>query len=180
MIDIETGKISNMSSIRAKCQIGELPNYMGELVGKIIEPSLKAEAEAQELPKEEVQKPPAEEKTEPVRDEPKKQEITEQEVKEGALVPLQSVDVVPVVVKTVTPEYEWKKAFWIYDKLIVNVLISENGDVEDAVVLGVKKIDRDVREAMKKAVMQWKFKPALKNGVKVKVWKPVVVRIRRK
>jgi hypothetical protein len=179
MMDIETGKISNMSSIRAKCQIGELPNYMGDLVGKIIEPSLKAEAEAQELPKEEVQKPPAEEKTEPVRDEPKKQEITEQEIKEGTLVPVQSVDVVPVVVKTVAPEYEWKRTFWIYDKLIVNILISENGDVENAAVLGGTKINQDVKDAVEKAVMQWKFKPALKNGVKVKVWKPVVVRIKR-
>ncbi len=38
---------------------------------------------------------------------------------------------------------------------------------------------KNIRDAVLRAVKQWKFKPAIKDGKKVKVWKPFVVRIAR-
>ena len=178
-VDIETDKISNMSSIRAKCQLGELPNYIRELVGKITRAPVKAESPAQELQKEEVQKP-----SEPIKQikdelekpEPKKQDTS---VGKGTLVPLQSVDIGPVVVKSVAPRYDWEKALWVQEKVVINMLISEKGDVEKAVIVGGVKMPKNIRQAVLKAIKQWKFKPAIKNGKKVKVWKPFVIRIKR-
>lgn len=178
-VDIETDKISNMSSIRAKCQLGELPNYIGELVGKITRAPVKAESPAQELPKEEVQKPVEtlrQTKPEPEKPEPKKQDTS---VGEGALVPLQSIDVGPVLVKSVAPRYDWEKALWVQEKVVVNMLISEKGDVEEAVIIGGAKMPKNIRQAVLRAIKQWKFKPAIKDGKKVKVWKPFVIRIKR-
>ncbi len=174
MVDIETDKISNMSSIRAKCQLGELPNYIGELVGKITRAPVKAESPAQELPKEEVQKPV--ETLRQTNPELKKQDTS---VDEGTLVPLQSVDVGPVIVKSVAPKYDGEKLLWGRGKVVINMLISEKGDVERAVIVGGIKMPTDVRQATLKAIKQWKFKPAIKDGKKVKVWKPFVIRIER-
>ncbi len=174
MVDIETDKISNMSSIRAKCQLGELPNYIGELVGKITRAPVKAESPAQELPKEEVQKPV--ETLRQTNPELKKQDTS---VGEGTLVPLQSVDVGPVIVKSVAPKYDGEKLLWGRGKVVINMLISEKGDVERAVIVGGIKMPTDVRQATLKAIKQWKFKPAIKDGKKVKVWKPFVIRIER-
>lgn len=178
-VDMETDKISNMSSIRAKCQLGELPNYIGELVGKITRARVKAESPAQESPKEEAQKPvETSRQTKPKlkKPAPKKQDTS---VGEGAPVPLKSVDVGPVVVKSVAPRHDWEKSLWVQQKVVVNILISEKGDVERAVIIGGTKMPKNISEVVLKAVMQWKFKPAIKDGKKVKVWKPFVVRITR-
>jgi len=178
-VDIEADKISNMSSIMAKCQLGELPNYIGELVGKITRAPVKAESPSQELPKEEVQKPVEtlrQAKSEPEKPVPKKQDTS---VSEGDLVPLQSVDVGPVVVKSVAPRYNWEKSLMVQEKVVVNMLISENGNVEKAVIIGGTKMPKDIRQAVLRAIRQWKFKPAIKDGKKVKIWKPFVIRIKR-
>lgn len=178
-VDIESDKISNMSSIRAKCQLGELPNYIGELVGKITSAQIKAESPAQELPKEEVQRPvEPSRQTRPETEKPETR-IQDTSVSEGSLVPLQSVDVDPVVVKSVAPRHDWEKALIVQEKVVVNMLISEKGDVENAVIIGGTKMAKNIRQAVLRAVRQWKFKPATKDGKKVKVWKPFVVRITR-
>lgn len=178
-VDIESDKISNMSSIRAKCQLGELPNYIGELVGKMTREPVKAESPAQESPKKEVQKPV--ETSRQTKPEPEKPALKKQDtsVGEGALVPLQSVDVGPVVVKSVAPRHDWEKALMVQEKVVVNMLISEKGDVERAIIVGGAKMPKNIRQSVLRAIRQWKFKPAIKNGKKVKVWKPFIVRIKR-
>jgi len=178
-VDIEADKISNMSSIRAKCPLGELPNYIGELVGKITRAQVEAESPAQELPKEEVQQPVEtlrQTKPEPEKPEPRKQDTG---ISEGALVPLKSVDVGPVVVKSVSPRHDWEKALMVQEKVVVNMLISEKGDVERAVIVGGTKMPKNIRQSVLRAIRKWKFKPAIKDGKKVKVWKPFIVRITR-
>lgn len=102
--------------------------------------------------------------------------IPAQEVKVGDLVPLNTVDVEPKVVKTVEPVYpEADRRMGIKGQVLLNVLISENGDVlEAAVIRGIRGSVALEKEAIN-AVKKWKFLPAEKNGVKVKVWKPVTI-----
>lgn len=102
--------------------------------------------------------------------------IPVQEVKPGDLLPLNMVDVEPKVVKTVEPVYpEADRRMGIKGQVLLNVLISENGDVlEAAVIRGIKGSLALEKEAVN-AVKKWKFLPAEKNGVKVRVWKPVTI-----
>jgi TonB family protein len=90
-------------------------------------------------------------------------------IKEGDLVPLSSVDMAPVLTRKVMPDLYMKETRLVTQVFKVNVLISEKGDVESVEVVEGKNTYeyRAVREAVKK----WKFKPAIKDGVKVKVWK---------
>jgi TonB family protein len=99
-----------------------------------------------------------------------------QKAKTGDLVPLTMVEVEPKIIKTVDPVYpEADKRFGIKGNIILNVLISENGSVLDvAVIRGVKGSVALEREAIN-AVKRWKFLPAEKDGVKVRVWKPITI-----
>lgn len=99
-----------------------------------------------------------------------------QKTNPGDLVPLSAVDVEPKIVKSVEPLYpDSDRRLGIKGNIILNVLISENGDVLDAAVIrGIKGSMGLEREAIN-AVKKWKFLPAEKEGVKVKVWKPIAI-----
>ena len=57
----------------------------------------------------------------------------------------------------------------------VNALVSETGDVlQTAVVQGIKGA-LGFNKAAETAVRKWKFSPAEKGGVKVRVWKPITI-----
>jgi len=144
-----------------------------------------------EKPKEtKIEKPPVE--ITKTKEQPSKQEkaITEiktektqppsppqPQVKTGDIVPINQVDVQPIILRKVEPQYPpIARRMGITGVVIVNALISENGDViQTAVIKGIKG-PYGFNEAAEKAVRQWKFKPALKNGVRVKVWKPIPIR----
>jgi len=144
-----------------------------------------------EKPKEtKVEKPPVE-TTKP--EQPSKQEKTppreikaektqvisppQPKIKTGDIVPLSQVDVQPIILKKVEPQYPpIAERMGITGVVIVNALISENGDVIQTVIIKGIKGPYGLNEAAEKAVRQWKFKPALKNGVRVKVWKPIPIR----
>lgn len=102
--------------------------------------------------------------------------IPVEEVKLGDLVPLSIVDVEPRPTKTVEPVYsEVDRRLGIKGQILLNVLISETGEVLEAVVIrGIKGSVTLEKEAVN-AVKKWKFLPAEKNGVKVKVWKPISI-----
>lgn len=102
--------------------------------------------------------------------------LPQQKVQKGDLVPLSMVDVEPRVIKTVEPVYpEADRRMGIKGSVILNVLISETGDVLDvAVIRGVRGSVALEKEAIN-AVKKWKFLPAEKDGVKVKVWKPITI-----
>jgi protein TonB len=53
----------------------------------------------------------------------------------------------------------------------VNALIAENGDVIRTEILKGVKGGSILENAAEVALKQWKFEPAQKDGVKVKVWK---------
>jgi len=86
------------------------------------------------------------------------------------IVPLVQVDTLPVLKERVNPKYPAgameKK---IEGLVIVNVLISETGDVVDVVV--VQGLAGGFNQETVKAVRQWKYEPAMKDGQRVKVWK---------
>ncbi len=93
---------------------------------------------------------------------------------EGDLVPLEDVDIVPEIASRVDPKYP-SVAFQrgVEGKVVINVLISETGDViETAMIKGIQG-PYGFNEECIDAVRQWKFVPAFKNGVKVKVWKTI-------
>jgi len=92
----------------------------------------------------------------------------------GDLIPLEDVDIEPEIANRVDPKYP-SVAFQrgVEGKVVINVLISESGDViETALIKGISG-PYGFNEDCTNAVRQWKFIPAFKNGVKVKVWKTI-------
>jgi TonB family protein len=95
-------------------------------------------------------------------------------VEAGDLIPLEDVDIGPEIAKRVDPKYP-SVAFQrgVGGKVLINVLISESGDViETALIKGIPG-PYGFNEDCTNAVRQWKFVPAFKNGIKVKVWKAI-------
>ncbi|MDW7759481.1 MAG: TonB family protein [Acidobacteriota bacterium] len=103
---------------------------------------------------------------------PVKSQAEEPSVKAGDIVPLQNVDVEPQLLKSVQPVYpESARRFRIEGTVVVNMLISETGEVIDArTVRGIKGYPAFEKVA-ESAVRKWRFRPATKDGVAVKVWK---------
>lgn len=101
-------------------------------------------------------------------------------LKEGDLVPLDSVDKAPVLKKKVTPKYNWKDTQLITQVFKVNVLISENGNVEKVKIISENETYEPMNRSVIEAVKKWKFKPATKDGVKVKVWRQFSIRLNRR
>ncbi len=100
-------------------------------------------------------------------------------INEGDLVPISQVDIQPRPVKIVEPKYpELAKQMGLEGIVVVNALISEKGDVIKTEILRGIKNGSSLEQAAEAAVRQWKFTPAVKNGLKVKVWKPIEIRFR--
>jgi protein TonB len=106
-------------------------------------------------------------------------EPSTRQIKEGDLLPLEEVDIQPRPIKVVEPKYpELAKQMGLEGTVVVNALISEKGDVLRAEILRGIKNGAPLEQAALAAVRQWKFSPAVKDGVKVKVWKPIETRFR--
>lgn len=146
-----------------------------EVVQKKEEPSPQIPVEEQkkeEIPVEKEEKP-----VEVVKEEPKKEETLPKEtktpsVKEGDLVPLDQLDITPVIIKSVKPNYPpiakmQKQA----GKVTLKVLVNQNGDPEDIQVVSVSPSGKfGFEQSAVEAVKKYKFQPGLKEGVKVKCW----------
>jgi TonB family protein len=90
----------------------------------------------------------------------------------GDLVPFADVDSEPLAIQSTEPAYpESARRFRIEGTVVVDMLVSETGDVID--VRTVKGIDGypAFERAAESAVRKWRFRPATKDGVPVKVWK---------
>ncbi len=94
----------------------------------------------------------------------------------GDLVPLEQTATPPQVLKMIDPVYP-PLAFQreIQGTVTVNALISENGDVLQIVTLNSQVKGYGLEKATEAAVRRWKFKPATKDGVNVRVWKPLSI-----
>ncbi len=109
------------------------------------------------------------------------EKVSPVEIKEGDLIPLSEVDVPPKAVKTVEPKYPpLAMQMGLEGSVLVNALISEKGDVIRTEILRGIKNGASLEQAAQNAIKQWKFTPAIKNGVKVKVWKPIETRFQLK
>jgi TonB family protein len=113
----------------------------------------------------------------PEEDQPAEESQTSDDeipVETGDLIPFRKVDIKPEIAKKVDPEYPilaYNRG--VEGKVVINVLISETGDViETALIKGIVG-PYGFNEECDNAVRQWKFVPAFKDGVKVKVWKTI-------
>ncbi|MEN8221873.1 MAG: protein kinase [Acidobacteriota bacterium] len=100
----------------------------------------------------------------------KKEEEERNRIKPGQLVSLPEADVKPVAVSTPAPKLARSQK--LRQSVIVMALIGHTGNVEKVRILRKsrsKKIDLVITQA----IMKWKYKPAEKDGVKVKVWKTI-------
>jgi len=102
--------------------------------------------------------------------------------KMGDLIPLEQVDTQPVVTQKTQPVYpSAAKTMGIEGTVVINALISETGDVIRTAIL--RKSSQGTTygfdTASEACVRQWKFKPAVKDGVNVKTWKAVSVQFKR-
>jgi len=102
------------------------------------------------------------------------------EIKEGDIVPLDLVDAPPVVIRRIPAVYpEHARLLGIEGTVLVNVLVSEKGNVIDAKILKTVKNAVGFDQAALQAVRRWKFEPATVKGIKVKVWIPVAIEFKR-
>ena len=104
----------------------------------------------------------------------------EEETQIGEIFALNQVDTLPEVIKRVDPVYPpLALSKGIEDEVLVNALISENGNVIKAKIIRKANKALGFNEASIEAVLQWKFKPATKAGVRVKVWKPILISFKK-
>ncbi|MCX6569393.1 MAG: TonB family protein [Candidatus Aminicenantes bacterium] len=95
---------------------------------------------------------------------------------EGDLVDLALVAELPVSLKTVDPVYPPSaQRLGVEGSITVNALIDEKGNVIDTGILKGIQNDKGLGRAAETALRKWKFLPAKKDGVNVKVWKPFVI-----
>jgi len=97
-------------------------------------------------------------------------------VREGDLVELGTVTEQPRLIKKIEPVYPSSaQRLGVGGSITVNALIDERGRVIDTGILKGILNDPGLGRAAETAVKKWKFEPARKNGVAVKVWKPFVI-----
>jgi TonB family protein len=105
---------------------------------------------------------------------PQVDEPTRIMAKPGDLVSLESIEVAPVLLKKVEPKYPVQALnMGVGGTVTVNALISERGDVIRTEILKGIKGGYGLERAAETAIRQWQFKPAEKDGVPVRVWKPL-------
>ncbi len=112
--------------------------------------------------------------TEPLSPKPKAKEPIRVLAQPGELVDLEDVDVTPVLLKRIDPRYPLQALnMGVGGTVTVNALISEKGDVIRTEILKGIKGNYGLERAAETAIRQWQFKPAEKDGVPVRVWKPL-------
>ncbi len=127
--------------------------------------ALQANASVQQEPSRQTEPPPAK---------PKAKEPTRVLAQPGELVDIENVDVTPVLLKKIDPRYPLQALnMGVGGTVTVNALISETGDVIRTEILKGIKGNYGLERAAETAIRQWQFKPAEKDGVPVRVWKPL-------
>jgi protein TonB len=90
----------------------------------------------------------------------------------GALIPIDTADTLPVAISRRLPVYSLQaRQLRLSGTVLMNVLVNERGTV-DQVVLVSGVSGGGLNDAAMRAARSWTYRPATKNGVPVKVWKP--------
>ncbi len=108
----------------------------------------------------------------------KKKELEALKPKKGEVLPLNAVDKKPVRISGKNPVFPpiiRRKYAGTRFEARITCLVDENGIVKSSRVLNT--IPKDIKKAIEKAMMKWKFSPAEKMGVKVSVWKRINIKI---
>lgn len=119
----------------------------------------------EEPAQEEVKEPGVEEKKTPVLEQ-------EEIVKPGDILSPSQVDTQPIPVSTpdIKITRSIRRLMTSDQRILVSYLVDDNGNIETVKVLkksSLKKLNTLIIESIQK----WKYKPATKNNIKVKVWK---------
>lgn|GEM_PF-2032199 len=94
----------------------------------------------------------------------------------GDLIDLAAADVPPQLISSVEPVYpSLARERRQEGQVSLQALISERGEVRDVRLVKGPGGGLGFEAAARKAVLKWRYKPAEKNGVPVRVWKSVVV-----
>lgn len=102
-------------------------------------------------------------------------------VKVGDLIPIEEADSPPIVLESVKPVYP-PLAFQSRREAEVTLLalISERGEVLDVKLAPGSSTAMGFSQAAEQALRRWIFKPAMKNRVRVKVWKKIIITFKLK
>jgi TonB family protein len=91
--------------------------------------------------------------------------------KRGDLVSIGQVDRPPEIAAVVKPEYPpVARRMNVSGTVVLSVLVAETGRVEDIRLIRAAGGNMGLTQAAQKAVRQWTFSPAMKDGVPVKTW----------
>jgi TonB family protein len=126
-----------------------------------------------EEPSQEVKKPAVEEKKTP--------DLQQEEiVKPGDILSPSQVDTQPIPIST--PDFKItrsiRRLMTSDQRILVSYLVDDNGNIETVKVLkksSLKKLNTLIIET----IQRWKYKPATKNNIKVKVWKNKWITIKK-
>lgn len=101
-------------------------------------------------------------------------------VKEGDIIPLNDADVQPVAISTPSPNIPSTILYSMPNSqtLMFTVLINQNGDVETVRILQ-KSNNSQLNTILTDLIKTWKYSPAQKNSVRVKVWKTIPLTIKK-
>jgi len=120
------------------------------------------------------------------REEKQRQQEEEQrqleamKAKEGDVVPLNAVDAQPVGISTpgvLIPDS--LQRVLRTDVVMANILINHKGEVETVKLIKKSELDQ-VNNIIVDTLKNWKYQPAIKDGVKVKVWKSIPISLKPK
>ena len=110
--------------------------------------------------------------------EAEKKRIEAARVKEGAQVALTDVSVKPVKISGDSPALNAALKTKYRGKTLnipALILVDENGDVTKIKIL-TSNVPADIQSILEDTLSKWKYSPALKDNVKVKVWLTVAVK----
>jgi TonB family protein len=99
-------------------------------------------------------------------------------VREGDLVVAGPGVVRPVLIHQVSPEYpKMAQRLGIDGEVDVEILVGPDGAVEEMRIVSVSRAGVGFESATEDAVRQWRYKPATKNDVNVRMWVTARVRL---
>jgi TonB family protein len=100
-------------------------------------------------------------------------------VREGDIVTPGPGVVVPVAIHQEQPQYPTKaRSMQVEGVVDAEALVGINGVVEEVRIVNVSRKKVGFEEESEKAIMKWRYKPATKKGVKVRMWVPIRVPFR--